>query len=295
MWTGASNVSKDGLIAQGFSQKYGTDYDQVFAPVVKQTTFRILLSIAGKEGMLVQHWDAKTAFLNGKIKEKIYMKQPPEYEQEEKLDLVCLLKKSIYGLKQAARLWSEVIHEALVNNGFIQSNADPCMYSIKQNGKWCFILIVDNLVIASKDHQVIESVKVALLSKFEIQDLGEIRYYLGLEIDKNLDGYYRICQTKYTHQVALSFRLNEAKTSNVPIDPNYDKSKDETEILLNNANYQRLIGSLLYISICTRPDISAAVSILAQNPSKPIQRDWKRIKTNREISDWNFRIETDIR
>lgn len=196
--------------------------------------------------------NAKTAFLNGKVKEMIYMKQPPGYEREGKLDLVCLLKKSIYRLKQATRSWNEVIHGALIKDGFIQSNADPCMYSAKRSGKWCFVLIyVDDLVIANKAHQAIESVKEALFSRFEMQDLGEIRYYLRLEIDKNPDRYYRICQTNYIHQIASMFGLSEAKVSNVPIDPSYNKLKDETEVLLNNANYQRLIGCLLYISVCT--------------------------------------------
>lgn len=101
---GSIKCFKARLVAQGFAQKYGSDYDLVFAPVVKQATLRILLSIAGRHGMTVRHLDAKTAVLNRRVKEIIYMKQPPGYEQEDKLELVCLLKKGIYRLKQAARL-----------------------------------------------------------------------------------------------------------------------------------------------------------------------------------------------
>lgn len=96
------NVSryKARLVAQGFSQKYGTDYDEVFAPVVRQTTFRTLLSVAAKRKYNVQHYDIKTAFLNGNLEEEIYMKQPPGFTKGNK---VCKLKKGLYGLKQSAR------------------------------------------------------------------------------------------------------------------------------------------------------------------------------------------------
>lgn len=137
------------LVAQGFSQKYGMDYDQVFAPVARQTTFRALLSIASKEKLSVRHIDVKTAFLNGKLNEVIYMRQPPGFE--EKSGLVCLLRKSIYGLKQAAKSWNDAIHEVLINAGFQRSGADQCLYLRERNGVWSFLLIyVDDIIVAAK-------------------------------------------------------------------------------------------------------------------------------------------------
>jgi transposase InsO family protein len=116
------------LVAQGFSQKYGTDYDEVFAPVVRATTLRLLLAIATQRKLKIHHFDAKTAFLNGELKETIYMKQPEGFV-DAKEELVCKLNKSIYGLKQAAKVWNEKLHGALTKLGFKQSTSDPCLYS----------------------------------------------------------------------------------------------------------------------------------------------------------------------
>lgn len=125
----ASNCFKARLVAQGFAQKCGQDYDQLFAPVVRHTTLRILLAIAAKREYVVHHFDAKSAFLNGNLEETIFMKQPPGFEVEGEEHKVCLLKKSLYGLKQAARTWNQAIHKVLVLGKFVQSTSDPCLYS----------------------------------------------------------------------------------------------------------------------------------------------------------------------
>ena len=116
------------LVARGFSQKFGTDYDEIFAPVIKQATFKLLLAIAGKQKLLVKHFDAKTAFLNGELKETIYMKQPQAYEVTKKEQvMVCKLKKGLYGLKQAANIWNKKLDSILKSNNFMQGSADPCL------------------------------------------------------------------------------------------------------------------------------------------------------------------------
>lgn len=125
------NISryKARLVAQGFSQKFGEDYDEVFAPVARSATFRILMSIAGVNNYYVKQFDVKTAFLNGHIEEEIYMKQPPGFEKGTK---VCRLKKSLYGLKQSARAWNKILHETVMSFGFMQnSNSNSKYYFIK--------------------------------------------------------------------------------------------------------------------------------------------------------------------
>lgn len=176
------------LVAKGFAQKYGEDYDQVFAPVAKKTTFRILLSIASAQKWLVHHLDVKTAFLNGKLEETIYMKQPPGFENEDK-NLVCRLKKGIYGLKQAAKLWNDEIHHSLTSKSFQQSKADPCLYSKNINGEMVYVLIyVDDMAIVTKSMQTMQMVESMLASKFDTQDLDEIKNYLGIELTRDSDG-----------------------------------------------------------------------------------------------------------
>lgn len=126
---GSANKFKARLVAQGFSQKFGVDYEEVFAPVVKGATIRCVLSIAGKRGYHAVHTDVKTAFLNGKIKEVVYMKQPPGHEDQYHRDWGCRLNKSLYGLRQSAKDWNETLNKMLVNHGFARSDNDPCLYN----------------------------------------------------------------------------------------------------------------------------------------------------------------------
>lgn len=274
---GSIQQFKARLVAQGFSQKYGEDYDQTFAPVVRQTTLRTLLSIAAKEQFTVHHFDVKTAFLNGELNETIYMKQPPGFNTDDS-SKVCLLKKSIYGLKQAARVWNEAVHKVIVNADFQQSLVDPCLYSRESCDGFCYILIyVDDIIVASKTENEIRTVKSMLSEEFNIKDLGLIQQYLGIEVTKDSVGNFQLCQSDYIKKIAHDFGLSNAKPVNTPMDQNYEKSVS-TNLLQDNSKYRQLIGRLLYISVNTRPDIAASVSILAQKVSTPSQEDWTQLK-----------------
>lgn len=266
------------LVAQGYNQKFGTDYDRVFAPVVRQTTFRALLAIAAQKKMRVIHFDAKTAFLNGKLDETIYMKQPPGFIKENEEHRVCLLRRSIYGLKQSARIWNETLREKLSGAGYVQSKNDPCLYVKIENGVACYVLIyVDDINVASESDRMIQDCEKTLKEDFEINNLGEIENYLGLRVERDADGIYSINQTAYINRVVAEFELTNAKTSPCPLSPSYGKSREEY-LLPDNKAYQKAIGCLLYISVNTRPDISAAVSILAQKVCGPTYEDWNEIK-----------------
>lgn len=268
------------LVAKGFTQKFGEDYDQVFAPVAKQTTFRILLSIASAKKLLVHHLDVKTAFLNGKLSETIYMKQPPGFENQNK-NLVCRLKRGIYGLKQAAKLWNDEIHRALTSKGFERSKADPCLYSMNMNGEMVYVLIyVDDMAIVAKSTQTMNKVKSMLTSQFKTQDLGEIKHYLGIEVTRDCDDIFHLNQSQYIRKIVNEFGLSSAKASDVPIHVSYGKasSNSDDSLILSNAQYQKLLGCLLYVSVNTRPDIAASISILAQKVSQPRQEDWNELK-----------------
>lgn len=115
------------LVYQGFNQKYEKDYIEIFAPVVRQATLKFLLSVATSNNLIVNQFDAKTAFLNGELKESIYMKEPPGFSSEGNVNKICLLKRSIYGLKQSARVFNQALHDVIIKLGFIQSNFDACL------------------------------------------------------------------------------------------------------------------------------------------------------------------------
>lgn len=268
------------LVAQGFSQKFGEDYDEVFAPVVKQSTFRMPLSIASKEKLKVHQFDVKTAFLNGFIKEEIYMKQPPGFEVIGKEKQVCLMKRSLYGLKQAAKCWNDAINETLISFGFKRSQSDSCLYFKRfKNGDWCLMLVyVDDILVTATNIDIIKKVERDISSTFDIRNLGEVKYYLGIEINSK-NGIYSINKKKYINKIVKGFGLEEAKTSKIPLDSGYEKNQIENKDLLpSNAQYQKLIGCLLFVSLNSRPDISASIAILAQKISKPTKYDWNELK-----------------
>uniref|UniRef100_A0AAG5DV13 Retrovirus-related Pol polyprotein from transposon TNT 1-94 n=1 Tax=Anopheles atroparvus TaxID=41427 RepID=A0AAG5DV13_ANOAO len=267
------------LVAQGFNQRYGCEYDEVFAPVVRQTTFRCLMSVAAKRGMIMRQYDIKTAFLNGDLEEELYMRQPPSFSVKGVENKVCRLKRSIYGLKQSARLWNMKLHKVLEVEGFKKSEADACLYyrTVKDNS--CFVLVyVDDLIIASNVESDIKSVHEILSNNFEVVSLGEVSNYVGIEVNRDSAGNYFISQRKYIEDIITSAGLQEAKPSKIPIDVGYMKPDREEKHLSDNGAYQKLIGKLLFVAVNSRPDISASISILSRKLQNPTQRDWNELK-----------------
>lgn len=267
------------LVAQGFSQKYGIDYDEVFAPVVKQATIRTLLTVAGVKKMQIKHIDIRTAFLNGDITEEIYMKQPEGYIETHKRNLVCRLHKSLYGLKQSARAWNTKLNSILVNNGFRRGSADQCLYTKKFENSYLYLLIyVDDILVACENEEGITHSENILQNSFEVTLLGNVTNFLGLQIERDENGICSIHQQKYINKVIETFLTENAKPSKIPLDPGYYKLCNKSKLLDTNETYRKAIGSLLYIAINTRPDIAASVSILSRKISNPTELDWSEVK-----------------
>lgn len=265
-----NKIYKARLVAQGFTQKYGQDYDEVFAPVVRSTSFRVLLTIAGRQNMTIMQFDVKTAFLNGNLDSEIYMKPPKGIEISDK---VFKLKRSLYGLKQAARIWNHTMNECLQKLNFVQSKYDSCLYVNKTNITPCYLIVhVDDMLIASKDTKFINEIASRISNSFELKSLGEVQQFVGINVKRDINGTYIINQSNYIQKIAETFRLEDAKLSPYPMDLGYFKI--ESDLLPNtNTQYRKIIGMLLYVSTNTRPDISAAIGILSQRLSKPRKID----------------------
>ena len=162
---GSISRYKARLVAQGYSQQAGLDYDEVFAPVARYTSIRTVLAIANALDLELHQMDVKTAFLNGELDTEIYMEQPSGYIDNQRPNMVCKLQKSIYGLKQSARCWNLSIDRLLKASGYTQSNADPCIYSkVKDSSLMIIALYVDDILLASND---------VMITKFEMEDQGE--------------------------------------------------------------------------------------------------------------------------
>ena len=265
---------KSRLVAQGFTQKPGVDYDETYSPVVRYATLRCLFALAAHYDWEVHHMDVKSAYLNGKLEETIYMRQPEGYTKPGQEHLVCQLKKGLYGLKQAGRTWHQTIDPALKQLGLTPLNNDYCVY-IHRAGKEMIIisLYVDDLFLFTSSPALLRQFKQGLMDRFEMEDLGEARLVLGMHITRNRSARtLTISQQSYLEK-ALS-RLGAADMNAVatPIDANaqlvkapatYKATTDAT------TRYQSIIGTLQYAANGTRPDIAYAVNQLAQYSSNP--------------------------
>lgn len=258
------------LVAQGFTQVWGEDFNEVYAPVARSSSFRILLSLAGMRNYFIRQFDVTTAFLNGSLKEEIFMKQPPGFENGES---VCKLNKSLYGLKQAAKEWNDKLNKTLLSIGFSRSNEDPCLYAYREGENVCYLIVhVDDFMFAATTNQLIDLLARKIGNSFELKDCGEVKHFLGIDIYRESNGIYAINQEKYINQMARELKLENIKPHYYPLDPGYHQIEDEN-FLENNHEYRKVIGMLIYVATNSRPDIAASVGILSQRVSKPRKTD----------------------
>lgn len=268
------NGNKARLVAQGFSHNFGSDYDEVFAPVVKPSTLRAVLTLAGHLQMIVMHYDVQSAYLNGDLTHEVYMKQPKGYASSNEQQVYKLMK-NVYGLKQGANEWNKKLNSILTDAGYKRSITYPCLYSKGEKNSHIDILVyLDDLIVAASTSLVFEEFEDVINDKVVMKNLGV--YY-----ERNEDGFYQVNQWKYLENNLSEYRLSDCKESNIPIDTGYLKHDNQNNNEVEMANkeiYRSAIGSLQYLASNTRPDICIAVSILSRQINKPMQSDWTEVK-----------------
>jgi len=285
---GSIERRKARLVAKGYSQRPGVDFRETFAPVARMSSIRMISALAVQHRMEMHQLDVTTAYLNGTVDEEIYMEIPEFLKKflseiiedcedsslqavaQEMLrdlksgDKVCLLNKALYGLKQAGRQWHRRLRQELQKLGLTPINGDSSVYTAKRDEKLVLIATyVDDLIIASNDTDWIQDIKRKLKESFELRDLKRINYCLGLEFTQNHEGIF-ICQNGYSKNLLQKFGMEDCNPVKTPID--ISQKLGEPSELLSEADYpfRELIGSLMYLSTCTRPDISYAVNSLSQ-------------------------------
>ncbi|KAM7469434.1 hypothetical protein LguiA_007617 [Lonicera macranthoides] len=211
--------------------------------------------------------DVNNAFLHGDLHEEIYMSPPPGLRRQGEEHLVCRLHKSLYGLKQASRQWFAKFSEAILSTDFVQSRADYSLFT-KRRGKLFTVLLiyVDDILITGNDHQSIEETKKFLHSKFRIKDLGQLKYFLGIEVSSSKNGIF-ISQRKYALEIIKDAGLLGAAPIDTPMEKGL-KLSDKGELLKDPGRYRRLIGRLIYLTV-SRPDITYAVHVLSRFMHQP--------------------------
>ena len=279
---GAVERYKARLVAQGFSQKFGLDYEETFSPVIRFESVRSVLALAAQHGLKLHQMDVSTAFLNGELENEVYMKQPEGYITPGQEYLVCKLKRSLYGLKQSPRCWNQALDGQMKRMGFTQSASDPCLY-ISSEGKgemFVVAIYVDDVVLAGKSDQRMREVKDALAERYEMKDLGFLHHFLGVKVIHNEDtGKVWIGQPSYTEKLLKKFGMENSKPVSTPLSTDVKLiKKTEASDSCDQKMYQAAVGSLLYLSTKTRPDISFAVESVARFCADPSSQHWAAVK-----------------
>jgi hypothetical protein len=255
------------LVARGYTQTYGIDYDETFAPVAKMNTVRILISCATNFGWPLHQLDVKNAFLHGDLHEEVYMEIPPGFSSAETTGKVCRLKKSLYGLKQSPRAWFDKFRRAVCDMGYRQCNGDHTVFYRHFKGKITILAVyVDDIIITGDDEGEIARLKKCLSKAFEVKDLGRLKYFLGIEVARSAKGI-ALSQRKYTLDLLSDVGMLGCRAASTPIDQNH-KVTAQSGDHVDKGRYQRLVGRLLYLCH-TRPDIAFAVSVVSRYMHEP--------------------------
>ncbi|WKA05692.1 hypothetical protein VitviT2T_023641 [Vitis vinifera] len=255
------------LVAKGFTQLEGVDYQNTFSPTTKIISVRCLLALAAACGWSLHQMDVNNAFLHGDLHEEIYMSPPLGLRRQEEENLVCRLHKSLYGLKQASRQWFAKFSEAIQSAGYAQSRADYSLFTRKQGKSFTALLIyVDDILITGNDPVSIATTKKFLRSHFHLKDLGDLKYFLGIEVFASKNGIF-ISQCKYALEIIEDTGLLGAAPIDTPMERGL-KLSDKSDLLKDQGCYRRLVGRLIYLTV-SRPDITYAVHVLSRFMHQP--------------------------
>ena len=207
--------------------------------------------------------DVKSAFLNGNLEEEVYMEQPKGFSLIDKSDYVCKLKKALYGLKQAPRAWYSRLDKYLHDKGFKKDTADSNLY-IKSEGDNLLVVLVyvDDIIFGNTNNSSVQWFANAMKSKFEMSMIGELSYFLGLQITQNSKGLF-LSQEKYLKEMLKRFQMEDSSSVSTPMIVGCKLSKDDISPDVDQRTYRSMIGSLLYIT-ATRPDIIQAMCMVGR-------------------------------
>jgi len=258
------------LIAKGYAQTYGINYEETYSPIAKMITIRAIIVMGTTKGWSLHQMDVNNVFLHRDLHIEVYMEQAPSYVGQTHPNLVCRLKKTLYGLKQAPRAWLDKIGLYLVTSGFQTSNANFSLYVKKTNhGIIVIVIYVDDLIIIGNNDVDIVDLNKLLKQKF-MKDLGKLHYFLGIEVIQSPKGIW-LLQRQYTLNKLSEYEMTGCKPILMPLEQNVKLSVDEGDLVEDTTMYRHIVGSLIYMTII-RPDLNYAVGVVSQfmqTPRKP--------------------------
>jgi hypothetical protein len=253
------------------------DFDETYAPVARLESIRILLAYATYHDFKLYQMVMKSAFLNGPIKEEVYVEQLPGFEDSEYPNHIYKLSKALYGLKQAPRAWYECLWDILITNVFKVGKADPTLFT-KTIAKDLFIcqIYVDDIIFGSTNKSTCEEFSRIMIHKFEISMMGELNYFLGFQIKQLQEGTF-ISQTKYIQDTLKKFGMKNVKPIKTPMGTNGHLDLDMGGKSVDQKVYRSMIGSLLYLC-ASRPDIMLSICMCARFQANPKEIHLRAVK-----------------
>ena len=268
---------KSRLVAKGYLQRKGIDYTETFAPVARTTSMRVILAVAANEGLALETIDVDNAYLNGVIDAKVYMTQPEGYVDPKfpAPTWVCELQKSLYGLKQAGKIWNDTIHSYIIEMGFTRTSADPCVYIhvTKEKQKVIIGLHVDDFIVAGHQGEI-EWLKEQLKKRYRIKS-SVATLCLGIQIYRSSDGAISLSQSNYIRDSVIECGLEKANPKNIPLPTEAPRTMMSAGTQAKACTaaectlYRRIIGKMNYAAVGTRPDISFTVGLLGRYMQEP--------------------------
>lgn len=267
---------KGRVMAKGYSQIPGVDYDDTFSPVVKLTTLRLFVALAAVHDFELEQLDVKTTFLYGKLQEDIYMEVPEGVPIPADISRpVCHLKKTIYGLKQSPRAWYSRIDAYLQALGYVSIHADSNVYIKREGTNFVAVAVyVDDIIVMSNSLRMIHTLKGQLSSEFQMTDAGALQYCLGMQLVRDRKaGTIFLHQSKYARQILERYEMQNSKPAATPVEQNTKYTaqvgalpEDEYDEV---ADYPSRNGSLMHLTIGTRPDLSFSSGLASRFVSNP--------------------------
>ena len=256
------------IVARGFTQIEGIDYDKMFTPVAKLASLRTILALATEQNLEIHQMDVKSAYLNGTLEEEIFMESPPGLDVPDRM--VLHLKKVVYRTKQGSQVWYEDISNTLKSMGYQRTDADHAVFvQNKENVPSIIALYVDDITMVSDNSGAINHDKEVLKRHYQMSDLGEIAWILGIHIIRDRPaGRIALSQEKYINEILERFgKLDTCPISTPALANEHLLKLEKPEV--DARHYQRMVGALMYAMLGTRPDLAYTVAALGRHAANP--------------------------
>ncbi|GJX49942.1 retrovirus-related pol polyprotein from transposon TNT 1-94 [Tanacetum coccineum] len=269
--------NKAQLVACGYRQEEGIDFEEFFAPVARLEAIRIFLAFVAHMNMVIYQMDVKTVFLNGNLREEVYVSQSNGFMDLDNLNHVYKLKKALYGLKQALRAWYDMLSSFLISQDFSKGSVDPTLFIHKEGKELLLVQVyVNDIILFASTPELCDLFAKIMCSKFKMSMMGKISFFLGLQIFQNPRGIF-INQSKYVLESLNKYGFDSCDPMDTPMVEKSKLDEDKEGKVVDPSQYHGMIGTLLYLT-SSRPDLQFAICMCARYQARPTKKHLHTVK-----------------